>query len=192
MMKMICAGLAAAVLSLPPSARAAGEAAAAKQTVLGWPDASRQVAELMIDRYGGPDRLSSDRLDWFDRGDLKRIVVRALALKGPGILETTVRYDAPRGAIGLLSLKDCVVVPNGDAGELSAFSDDEASGVLALNVAHEVMTGRRTVDSARAFYAETLEMRAAGKSSRYTDRLLFTVRARKRVSFDSLPSPEGN
>jgi hypothetical protein len=44
---------------------------------------------------------------------------------------------------------------------------------LALNIADEIIRGRRDVRGAIAFYRRTLDLAAAGKTSPYMTRLLF-------------------
>ena len=43
---------------------------------------------------------------------------------------------------------------NPTAGWISARCHDEQANNLALNLAHEIVTGRKTVDEARAYYAK--------------------------------------
>lgn len=59
-------------------------------------------------------------------------------------------------------------------GELSAQCDVEAMNFLALNLAHDVVTGMRSVDDARAFYAKTaMEFKQGNRSSPYVTGLRF-------------------
>jgi hypothetical protein len=58
---------------------------------------------------------------------------------------------------------------------MSARCDKEAMNYLALNLAHDIFTGKRNVENAREFYAETAVEFMAGKSSEYTEKLTFNV-----------------
>ncbi|MDD5304050.1 MAG: hypothetical protein PHS14_13195, partial [Elusimicrobia bacterium] len=58
-------------------------------------------------------------------------------------------------------------------GRLTASSDDESENFLALNLADEVLKGRRTPREASDFRQNAFRLRDAGKSSPYFDRLLF-------------------
>jgi hypothetical protein len=40
---------------------------------------------------------------------------------------------------------------------MAARCDKEAANFLALNLAHDILTGERTVDEARAFYGDTMQ-----------------------------------
>ena len=62
--------------------------------------------------------------------------------------------------------------------ELSARSDREETNYLALNLADEVVRGRRSAAAARSFFDATLNLSLYGKSSPYMSRLLFRPRRR--------------
>ncbi|MGH7664009.1 MAG: hypothetical protein ACRENI_06915 [Gemmatimonadaceae bacterium] len=59
-------------------------------------------------------------------------------------------------------------------GELSAQCDVEAMNFLALNIAHDIITGRRTVSDARTFYATTaMAFKQGDRSSPCVTGLIF-------------------
>lgn len=47
---------------------------AATEIVKGWPEESREAAQLVIDTYGEPDEATDTYLTWQGRGPWKRIV----------------------------------------------------------------------------------------------------------------------
>jgi hypothetical protein len=52
-------------------------------------------------------------------------------------------------------------------GEIAARCDKEEANFLAINLAHEIATGKRSVDDARSFYAESIQtMMKTGKPER--------------------------
>ncbi len=55
----------------------------------------------------------------------------------------------------------------------SAHAFRSAYNTLTLNLAHEIVTGARSVVEARQFYAETASAYAMGGSAPYAERLLF-------------------
>jgi hypothetical protein len=57
-------------------------------------------------------------------------------------------------------------------GEIAARCDREEANFLALNIAPEIVTGKRGVEAARKFYAETMR---AKKHPEYTKGFLFEV-----------------
>lgn len=51
--------------------------------------------------------------------------------------------------------------------------DHEAYNTLTLNLAHDIVTGERTVDDVRRFYAETASAYSMGRPAPYAKALLF-------------------
>jgi len=79
----------------------------------------------------------------------------------------------PLGKYDDLARYDGSVIAERTKGELSARCDKEEMNYLALNLAHDVATGRRTVEDARRFYAETAMATMKGEMPPYVQRLQF-------------------
>ena len=60
-------------------------------------------------------------------------------------------------------------------GEVAARCDAEAANVLGMNMVHEIVTGKRTVDEAREVTAQNTVAYATGRNAPYAERLLFDV-----------------
>ena len=60
-------------------------------------------------------------------------------------------------------------------GELAARCDKEELNDLALNLAHDLVTGKITVEEARRTYTQTAAGFLLGKSDPYTEGLQFQV-----------------
>jgi hypothetical protein len=61
-------------------------------------------------------------------------------------------------------------------GELAARCDKEEANFLAINLAHDVATGKRSVNDARRFYADSIEqMMKTGQPNDYLKGFRFTV-----------------
>lgn len=58
---------------------------------------------------------------------------------------------------------------------MGARCDAEAANFLTINLMHEILTGKRTVDEAREFYAESMAAYTLGRPAPYTDRFLFEL-----------------
>ncbi len=69
---------------------------------------------------------------------------------------------------------DGSVIIDRTAGQIGACSDHEAFNTLTLNLAVEIIEGRRSVDDARRLYAETAAAYSMGRDAPYAERLLFT------------------
>jgi len=143
--------------------------------IIGWPEVPRLAADEMLQRYGVPDEIAGNRLQWNGRGDwLYTTVYRDEDLaRRSGVVEQAVRYRVPVGNWQDLSALAIGVSYDSVQAALVASSESEEANTLALNVAVDVIKGRRGVDEARKFYRRTLDLSLSGKSSRYTRRLLF-------------------
>lgn len=178
---LLVALLAGASAALP--ARAVGAPAAdqrnIEEVIGGWPEKPRLVAHVMIDKYGQPDEITESRLIWKDNGPWKRTIVYREEVKHnwpmphTDLLEQTLNYKVPPEKFSDLARFDGSVVAERTKGELSARCDKEEANFLALNLAHEVIEGRKSVEEARGFYEKTIQAMLAGKSSDYLQRLRF-------------------
>ena len=161
------------------SARAGG--AAAPETVITiWPPAQRAAARALIEKYGRPAQFDSDALAWFDNGIWKRTIVFRKGLRrargrDKDFLQQTVGYIVPADKVAALKRFDSRLEVSQTAGEMTFTSDREATNLLALNLADEIVTGKRSVASARAFFTRTTLLAVSGKSSSYREKLRFGV-----------------
>ena len=180
--RSLAAGFALLVpLTLGPASNARAGTAAPPETVVGiWPLNQRVAARALIDKYGRPAQYDSHALAWFNNGIWKRTVIfRRGPLTGKGrdreFLQQTVGYIVPSDKLAALKRFDKRLEVSQTAGEMTFTSDREATNLLALNLADEIVTGKRSVASARAFFMRTSLLAAAGKSSPYRRDLRFGV-----------------
>ncbi len=147
----------------------------------GWNPPSAAAARRLLALYGLPDDVTRNRLTWNDKGAFKRIVVwnHPLRYRSPrdfDLIEETVAYPTTREqAAELVSFSPALTVDTG-RGEISARGSREAANLLTLNLADEVLRGRKTSAEARTAYLRILDLTAAGKSSPYTESLFFIGR----------------
>ena len=105
-------------------------------------------------------------------------------------LEQFVDYRAPVDKYSEIAEYDGSVITERTKGEMSARCDMEELNRLALNLANEVATGKRSVKEARKFYAETAMAFKQGKTSAYLTALQFDVR--KGATADTDQPVQGN
>ncbi len=86
---------------------------------------------------------------------------------------TTFLCRVPASRLDDLAHYDGSVIAERAKGELSARCDKEAANFLAINLANDVMTGRRSVADARAFYARAIKLLMSGKMHPYSTRFVF-------------------
>ena len=134
---------------------------------------------FMTKKYGAPMHLNEHMALWGQTGQWKRTVVYNYEVNhqfpGPhtDVMQQWVNYRAPADKYSDLARYDGSVVPERTNGEISARCDKEAANFLALNLAHEIVTGKRSADDARKMYGEQIMKMKAGESAPYTERLMF-------------------
>lgn len=158
-------------LSRPGSPSWLKEREETRNAVASWPEKPRRLAEMMLERYGPPEWSNRDKLIWRDKDPWKRVIVHREYTDSP--LEQVVNYHVP-----LHRLKSVLEFKNGIRVEawyddLSASSDRESLNFLVLNLADDIVSGRRTPAQARRFHRTEQALSAAGKSSPYLTGLLF-------------------
>lgn len=136
-----------------------------------WFDSPRVMAQVLMDRYGPPSVLSPGVATWYEREPWKRITVHG---DSPDkYLEQSVGYQARPAAVAALREFGQGVRVDLILEEMSARSNAEGLNYLALNLANDVASGKRSPKEARDFYRRTVKLAASGKSSPYLERLLF-------------------
>jgi hypothetical protein len=128
--------------------------------IQGWPEESREAAQLVIDTYGDPHEATDSELIWHRVGQWKRIVAtRAFYphhFPSPhsDAVESFIDYRVPPHKFSDLAEFDGSVIAERTAGEVSARCHDEQANFLALNLMHDIVTGKKTVQQARDYYAK--------------------------------------
>jgi hypothetical protein len=125
-----------------------------------WPEESREAAKLVIQQYGEPDEMSASQLIWHHPGPWKRIVASKTFYQhdfpAPHIdsVESVIDYHVPVEKFSDLAAFDGSVIVERTAGEVSARCHDEQANFLALNLMHDIVTGAKSVQEARDYYAK--------------------------------------
>ena len=184
-------GLAAALASAamddagPTSGQSAGMTGQTSQkdaqTVISkWPAKTKTAAQALIQKYGQPDTVSNRMLAWNNKDDWQAVAVyresfkKSLGLSQDNFIENRISYDVPTDKTSELKKFDHALVIDHPKGTLASRGDSEKTNILALNLANEIVTGKRDAASAKDFMQKTQSEAMAGKSSPYTDKLMFT------------------
>ncbi|MEO7522255.1 MAG: hypothetical protein ABIW79_10600 [Gemmatimonas sp.] len=153
---------------------------ARERMMSGWPMASREAVMFMTKKYGAPAAMTADMAIWGKTGPWKRTIVyckehpHEFPMHHTDVMQQLVDYKAPAAMYDALAMYDGSVVLERTSGEISARCDKEGANFLALNLAHDIVTGKQTVDGARTMYGEQIMAMKAMKSAPYTERLMFT------------------
>ena len=151
-----------------------------KEATKDWPGHSQRALYSMLDKYGSPNFVGCSTAMWKDKGQFRRIVVT----KNPvdhrfptdhrDVLAQEVAMKVPVDKVDDLARFNGSLIVDRVQGTVTARSDSEAHNILLLNLANDIVTGKRDVASARQFEADTESKAVSGKSSEYSDRLLFS------------------
>jgi hypothetical protein len=145
-----------------------------------WPEESREAAQLVIDKYGEPDEATETQLTWHRPGPWKRIVASKAFYRHnfpvPHIdaVESVIDYHVPVEKFSDLASFDGSVILERTAGEASARCHDEQANLLALNLMHDIVTGAKSPDEARRYYAKEFADYRRKKPTPYMEKLRFT------------------
>lgn len=181
----------------PAMSRSADSGSVAK-LIAGWAERPRLGANEMIAKYGPPQEATAKRLIWHDAGPFKRITVMNLEtphdfpLPHVDFLEHTITYNVPQEKVGDLIAFDASSTINRTVGELSARCDLEGHNVLTLNLDHDIVTGKKSVEEARQAFGEIVGQDVAGKHPPYVEALQFQPHDMAAAAFSDKPVIPGS
>ncbi|MGD9614125.1 MAG: hypothetical protein AB7H90_07620 [Alphaproteobacteria bacterium] len=151
----------------------------ATERIKDWPEESREAAKLVIEKYGEPDEITDTRLTWHKRGSWKRIVATKtfyphnFPAPHTDAVESVIDYRVPVEKFTALAEFDGSVVVERTAGEVLARCHDEEANSLALNLMHDIVTGSKTAEQARQYYAKEFADYRRKKPTPYMEGLRF-------------------
>lgn len=144
-----------------------------------WPDEATTVAENVVETYGEPDGVTEDRLLWYGSGPWKRTevyregVTHEFPDEHTDFVEQVVDYHVPPERADEIITFDGSVTIRRTRGELSAECHGEPANFLAINLAHDILEGDKTVEEARDVYSEIYARKEAGDEPDYITGLQF-------------------
>lgn len=151
----------------------------AAEIIQDWPEESREAAQLVVDAYGEPHEATDSFLIWYRVGSWKRIVAsrefyeHRFPAPHTDSVESVIEYRVPVQKFTALAAFDGSVIAERTAGEVSARCHDEEANRLALNLMHDIVTGAKSVDAARVYYAKEFLDYRRHKPTPYMEKLHF-------------------
>jgi hypothetical protein len=148
------------------------------QMIADWKSKPQEVARQILAKYGLPHEATPMRLIWHHTGPWKRteVVNEEIPHNFPkphmDMLLQAIDYPVPAEKFDELAEYDGSVIAERTKGELAARCDMEAANFLALNLAHDIVTGVRSAAEARQFYAQVMQ---AMQPAEYLQGLRFRV-----------------
>jgi hypothetical protein len=180
-MKTVYVAMTAALLSLSAFAGDKMTEKSLKEKISSWPVESREATDFMIKKYGLPAGVTDEMLVWIGTKPFKRSIVYKEAIthnfpmEHKDVLEQFIDYKAPSSdKVARIWEFDGSVILGRTSGEMSARCDKEAANLLALNLANDVINGKRTAEEARMEYGKQIMAMKDGKPEEYTKKLVFT------------------
>lgn len=174
------AGL-AALTAIPVSAQRSE--ADMRAMLARWPQSARDAAMAMMERYGPPQEVTASTITWRNNGPWRYTTIsnyetpHSFPGPHPDVMEQGIDYAVPAAMFDDLALYDGSVTADRTQGILAARCDKEGANMLALNLAHDIVTRRRNVANARAYYARAISTyMQTGRTDPYMQQLRFTPR----------------
>lgn len=147
------------------------------QLVSDWPEASQKATKKTIEKYGLPNEASGSMIVWHNNRPWKRTIIYKEELthlfpkKHSDVLEQFIDYKVPPAKFSDLAKFDGSVIAERTKGEISARCDKEEMNQLAINLADEIVRGKKTVAEARKEYGKSAMAFMMGKTNHYTEAL---------------------
>jgi hypothetical protein len=146
-----------------------------------WPAKPKEAATTLISKYGQPDEMTSSMMVWREKGPWKKTVLSRdeiphdFPMPHTDFIQQTINYKVDPDKYDELARYDGSVIVERTKGTLSARCDKEEMNFLALNLAHDIITGKKTVEEARDYFAKTTSKYKEGGTDPYLQGLQFTV-----------------
>jgi hypothetical protein len=148
----------------------------------GWPDKQQEVARHIIEKYGLPDGGTTTRLImWLNNGPweysilYRQEVPHNFPVKHMDMLEQAIHYRVPPEKFNDLATYNGSITVHRTQGEMSAMCDREEMNFLALNLAHDLLVEKLSVEEARQAYSKMALAFMKGDKPPYTQALQFQV-----------------
>lgn len=147
-----------------------------------WPQGPRESAQRLVEYYGEPDEYSQSQIIWYDTHDgWKRTVLsreetpHEFPAHHNDYLEQFIDYRVPLGMYDRLAEYDGSVMIERTKGEMSARCAGTSMNFVAVNLAHDIVTGKRSVEQAREEYGRLYEAFQNGEKPPYTQAFQFEL-----------------
>lgn len=134
---------------------------------------------MMQQKYGQPSGMTPERIIWEKPGPYKTII----AYKEPvqhdfpkphkDVLEHVINYDVPAEKFTELAKFDGSIIAEETKGTLAARCDSEPHNLIALNLADDIVKGKKGVEEARQAYAEAAKQLMKGQTPAIAQKLQF-------------------
>jgi hypothetical protein len=152
------------------------------EVIRGWPKEPRESAQRLIETYSQPDEFSDSQLIWHNTHDgwkktvlSKEEVPHDFPAPHTDFLEQFISYKVPVQMYSKLAEYDGSVMVERTKGEMSARCGGTSMNFVAINLAVDIITGKRTVQEARTEYGKLYDAYKKGQKPPYTTAFQFEM-----------------
>lgn len=138
-----------------------------------WPPTPREAATTVMSKYGPPQEATPSMLRWSGTGPWKWTMLwreeapHRFPQPHVDVLEQAIDYRVPPDKASELAAFDGSMIVERTKGELSARCEGEEANFLAINLAHQIVTGRMGVEQAPALHRGDAGLLPGSAPSRY-------------------------
>jgi hypothetical protein len=125
------------------------------KVIASWPQEAKQAAQDTLSKYGQPDGYSSKELIWNHAGPWNKVVVSSMEVQHnfpiahKDCVMGFINMKVPVDKIDDLAKFDGSICCERTSGIVGAMCDKEEMNFAALNIAHEIVSGSKSVEEAR-------------------------------------------
>jgi len=123
--------------------------------IANWPSESKQAAQTTLSKYGQPDGFTNMELVWHNAGPWKKVIVSSMAtnhnfpIAHKDCVLGFINMKVPPEKFTDLAKFDGSVYCMRTPGLVGAECDREEMNFAALNLAHDIIDGSKSVEEAR-------------------------------------------
>lgn len=144
-----------------------------------WPRRSQRLAQKLIHSYGLPHEATPTVLIWYYNSPWKRTILHRdgarhnIPRPHVDLLEQTIDAKVTPEAWGELATFDGSIIVDRTRGEMTAYCENEDANTFILNLAHDIVLGRKTAREARSILFESDDLLHHLWPNPYRDELQF-------------------
>ena len=164
-----------------PGAREVVSQIEVEAVVENWPPAPKKIVAETIDTYGLPNEVTPTLLIWHDSGPWKRTIITSdetahdFPTPHTDYISQTINYDVPLEKLEELLAFDGSLIIYRTAGQVTASCDNEPANFLAVNLMHDIVTGKLTAEEARHEMGEQTAAWLLNRKAPYAEGVQFAA-----------------
>ena len=146
-----------------------------------WPTEAQMAIKEQMGKYGQPNEITPSMIIWYNNGVFAKTIITKMESKHDfpkkhvDMMEQSIMHKVPLDKYNELARFDGSVTVDRTQGLLAARCDKEENNLLALNLAHDIITGKKTVEEARQAYGDIISQAMKGVKNEYMMKLVFAT-----------------